>query len=250
MAGEYEDTGGFAFLQKVCRLTLFRFIWRVLVLVLWLLCFPWVLLARYINRFVVQLNGRGISGKYWRGWAFLKSLIMNPQATGAVFPSSRYLAKVMAAGVCLPNDGLVIELGAGTGAITEALLASGVAAERFVVIERSPSLAAQLRVRFPGVEVLTASALDLVDLLAGRDLPVSSVVSSLPLRSLSPEVQRAILMQISRVLPSDGRYVHFTYDISSDGSFYPAHYCLVDSKIVWRNVPPAKVERFIVQSPQ
>jgi len=58
---------------------------------------------------------------------FLHSWLQNPLRTGAVSPSGRALAKTMAGFVDPKQDGPVIELGPGTGPVTSALIARGVA---------------------------------------------------------------------------------------------------------------------------
>ncbi|MBV9444093.1 MAG: hypothetical protein JO217_15525, partial [Acidobacteriaceae bacterium] len=57
-----------------------------------------------------------------------------------------------------PNDIPVLEIGAGTGSITRALLRRGLRPERLFVIERDPTLAAFLEQKFPGVQVRCAEA--------------------------------------------------------------------------------------------
>ncbi len=169
---------------------------------------------------------------------------MNPRAMGAVFPSSKHLAQRMVASIETPGKGLIVELGAGTGVITEAILQAGILPEQVVAIEYLPHLAQKLRERFPKIEVIEGDAAQLIDLLKNKDYPVETIISSLPLRSLSKEVRKAILTQIPAVLSPEGRYVQFTYDVRRDKSYYPDNYCLMHSSIVWRNIPPAKVEVF------
>src|SRR5438034_4407613 len=66
---------------------------------------------------------------------FIRSWIEKPLTTGAVTPSGRALARTMA-GYVDPNlPGPVIELGPGTGPVTEALLAQGVDSSRLVLVE-------------------------------------------------------------------------------------------------------------------
>src|SRR3546814_8697364 len=65
---------------------------------------------------------------------FIQEFITRPGTIGAICPSSRFLAKHMALEVPRADDGLVIELGGGTGVITQALLDQGVAPEKLMVI--------------------------------------------------------------------------------------------------------------------
>ena len=179
--------------------------------------------------------------------AFLWELIANPRQVGAVVPSSQALAKRMAEMVGRVDEGYVIELGAGTGAVTSALLERCVPARRLIVIERGAALAEVLRKRFHGVVVLCGDAANLRRLL-GR-LPqfdqrhISHVVSSLPLRSLPPDKVSGILREVGKALRHGGRFVQYTYALASRGLVLPG-FENRGSSVVWRNVPPARVDVF------
>ena len=66
-----------------------------------------------------------------------------------VCPSGMPLARSMAAFAPRKGDGLVVELGAGTGTVTRQLLDAGIAPRRLVVVEQSPVMVSLLRERFP-----------------------------------------------------------------------------------------------------
>src|SRR5690606_1672718 len=137
--------------------------------------------------------------------------LARPSTIGAICPSSRSLAAKMASQVPL-DDGLVIELGAGTGVVTQALLNHGVAPENLIVVELSPRFAQRLRQQFQHLEVITGNAADLHQLIpAGKK--VSAIVSSLPLCSLPPPVTQTILTQWQPLLAGGGVAVQFTYSL-------------------------------------
>ena len=92
-------------------------------------------------------------GHFFKGW------IRNPLAMGAFAPSGKSLAKLMAKDVGAGSR--VIELGAGTGTVTEALLANGVAPSNLYVVERDPQFVKILERRFPRCHVIAADALAL-----------------------------------------------------------------------------------------
>lgn len=147
----------------------------------------------------------------------------------------------MARQVPLSTRGWVIELGAGTGVVTQALLEQGVPADRLLVVEREPAFVQHLRSRFPSVHVVQGDAGHLETLLP-PNAKVAAIVSSLPLRSLHPVVAARIRHQWQRVLPHSGTVIQFTYDLRhgrrravQDGLSLQA------SRIVWRNFPPARV---------
>src|SRR5271167_393436 len=121
---------------------------------------------------------------------FLREWIVNPQRTGSVTPSSPQLAAAMARWLPSDPESFVLELGPGTGAVTEALLKSGLREDRLVTIEKNPTLAKLLRKRFPQARVITGDAWHLDVLLGGRPDPIESVgavISSLPLLNFPPE---------------------------------------------------------------
>src|ERR1700761_5053697 len=88
---------------------------------------------------------------------FLRRWLRRPFAMGAVVPSGRLLGEAMAkatlAGMA-GRDGHVIELGAGTGGITKALLGAGIPADRLAPIERDPELADFLRTHVRGPRII------------------------------------------------------------------------------------------------
>src|SRR5437762_3596433 len=89
---------------------------------------------------------------------FIGSWIKKPLAVGAVTPSSKPLARTMAQYVDPHGDGPVIELGPGTGPITEALVEHGVDPSRLVLVEFNPTFCQLLRQRFPEATVVQADA--------------------------------------------------------------------------------------------
>lgn len=174
---------------------------------------------------------------------FVRALCHGPQAMGAACPSSRYLANYMAAQAVSAARGLVVELGAGTGVITQALLDHGLSADQLIVVERSPLLVKHLRVRFPQLTVLEGDAARLVELL-GRRERVSTVVSSLPLRSLPQATVDRIGHELDAVLPKGATFIQFTYNLRCRAVDWAQEITCMRSRTIWRNVPPARVNIF------
>ncbi len=173
---------------------------------------------------------------------FLQELFERPATIGALCPSSRTLAARMAAQVPL-NDGLVIELGAGTGVVTHALLERGVAPDRLIVLELSPRFSHRLRKRYSQLEIITGNAADLGQLIpAGKK--VSAIVSSLPLCSLPATVTQAILSQWQPLLAHGGVAVQFTYSPRTPKWQQQLAARQISTSKVWTNLPPATVARF------
>jgi phospholipid N-methyltransferase len=165
---------------------------------------------------------------------------------GTIFPSSDALADEMALAVShrVGHDGVFIEIGAGTGPVTKALLKRGIPADRLVVIEKSPSLAECLEKRFPNVKICCCGAEDMRGCLNGSPR-VNAIISSLPFRSLPKEVSLSIMAEIERTLPTGGIFVQFTYAIIGEMPFIPSDFRKVRSHVVLFNMPPAKVEVYV-----
>ncbi|MFQ5628854.1 MAG: class I SAM-dependent methyltransferase [bacterium] len=178
-------------------------------------------------------------------YVFLKELILNPRNIGAACPSSKKLAKRIASFVPLANDGYVVELGAGTGVVTAALLEHGIHPNRLIAVEKSKHLVELLRKKFPQITIIHGDAAALSSLLLTtlnfNILPITTIVSSLPLRSLPQHVVKQISQQIEQIITLNGRLIQFTYDIRPSKS--PSFHMLTNSqsKMVWRNLPPARI---------
>lgn len=179
--------------------------------------------------------------RFERAGAFMEQWAHGPRAVGAVCASGASLARRMA-DMVPPGDGLVVELGAGTGAVTRALRAR-IAPERLIIIERLPAFCRLLRARFPELSVIQGDATRLCDYLP-PDRPVAAVVSSLPLLSLPAPTQNAIVEQMRSATNEQGCIIQFTYALWGRSALARAG-CLRETRaLVLRNVPPARVERF------
>lgn len=176
---------------------------------------------------------------------FTARFFATPRFTGSILPSSRFLGRRMADGAAPRPGAAVVELGPGTGPVTAQILKGGVRPEDLYCIEFDCGLCEILRRRFPGVNVINASAEDVRSLLGERCGDVCAIVSSLPFLSLPPEVGRRILSECERLLPEGGRFVQFTYNLkrAPEELGFKAMRHVKDSR-VYLNVPPARVDVF------
>jgi phosphatidylethanolamine/phosphatidyl-N-methylethanolamine N-methyltransferase len=178
---------------------------------------------------------------------FLQEWLANPKRTGSVVPSSKRLAAAMARWLPANRDSFVLELGPGTGIVTEALLKRGLREEKLVAIEHNPRLARLLRKRFPRANIITGDAWQLDDLLRNHREPIESVgavISSLPLLNFSEEQAEALAQKIRAVLEPQGSWVQYSYQIGKVRPRGASSFQLHASKIVWLNFPPARVSVF------
>ena len=173
---------------------------------------------------------------------FIRSWLDKPISMGAVSPSGRALARTMAGYVDPAASGPVIELGPGTGPVTAALVKQGIDPARLVLVEFNPSFCRLLRTRFPEATVIQGDAYRIQHLLGGllRE-PAAAVVSGLPLQT-KPFKRRLRLMEEAFDLMEPGSpLVQFTYAMVSPIPMRPADVSAEVSKLIWQNLPPARV---------
>ena len=173
---------------------------------------------------------------------FLRSWIEKPLHMGAVMPSSKLLARTMAQYVDVDSKGPVIELGPGTGAITNALIEHGVDQKRLVLVEYNPGFCALLRDRYPQAKVVQGDAYALRDSLGDLlDAPASAVVSGLPLVT-KPMLTRLKLMRDAFLALAPGApFVQFTYSVAPPIPKSLPGVSTEASERIWMNLPPARV---------
>lgn len=136
------------------------------------------------------------------------------------------------------RDGPVLELGPGTGVVTQALIARGFKPERITAIEYDASFAQTMRARFPGVTVIQGDALRLAD--AVGDKHFAAIVSSLPLLNFPLTRRQALIADaLSRLAPG-APYIQFSYRLAPPVAA-PEGACVKLAARVWLNLPPARV---------
>lgn len=173
---------------------------------------------------------------------FLGSWLQDPLRTGAVSPSGRALARTMAGYVDPAHDGPVIELGPGTGPVTAALIARGIAPERLVLIEYNPEFCNLLKARFPGATVIRGDAYNMAKTLDGTlNQPAVAVVSSLPLFTKPVPMRFDLVDQAFGLSRPDAPFIQFTYAVVSPVPLAPERMSAHVSPRVWKNLPPARV---------
>ena len=161
---------------------------------------------------------------------------------GAVMPSGRVLARTMAQYVNINSSAPVVELGPGTGAITNALIEHGVDQKRLVLVEYNPGFCALLRDRYPQATVVQGDAYALRDSLWDvLKAPASAVVSGLPLVT-KPMLIRLKLIRDAFVSLSPGSpFVQFTYSVAPPIPKSLPGVSTEASERIWMNLPPARV---------
>jgi phosphatidylethanolamine/phosphatidyl-N-methylethanolamine N-methyltransferase len=173
---------------------------------------------------------------------FLRSWIEKPLHMGAVMPSSKLLARTRAQYVDVNSEGPVVELGPGTGAITNALIEHGVDQKRLVLVEYNPSFCALLRDRYPQAKVVQGDAYALHDSLGGTlDVPASAVVSGLPLVTKPMLMRLKLIRDAFAALAPGAPFVQFTYSVAPPIPKSLPGVSTEASERIWMNLPPARV---------
>jgi phosphatidylethanolamine/phosphatidyl-N-methylethanolamine N-methyltransferase len=170
---------------------------------------------------------------------FLKGLIARPKNVGAIAPSSPALARAIAREIDPAVPGPVLELGPGTGVITEALLERGIEPDRITAIEYDPDFARLVSRRFPKVHVIRGDAFDLAKTLGNRE-PFAGIVSGLPLLNHPLERRRALIQGALARLRPGAPYVQFSYGTRPPIEA-PAGAIVKRTALILLNLPPARV---------
>jgi phosphatidylethanolamine/phosphatidyl-N-methylethanolamine N-methyltransferase len=175
---------------------------------------------------------------------FLRRWMANPLQMGSIIPSAPALCRAIARQVRLAPDEVVVELGAGTGVISQALLDSGVPPERLVVVEIVPDMAEHLRSTLPHVNVIQGDAFDLARALpAALHGKVGTAICGIPLVLLPLEAQQRFVAAVESVAPGKG-FLLYTYCITSPLPYRKLG--LTAKREAWTplNLPPASVWRY------
>jgi len=177
---------------------------------------------------------------------FLGSVIRAPRSVGAIAPTSAETARMMASHIDLASGLPVLELGPGTGAITSAILGTGLSPARLCAVEYSAAFCRLLNDRFPGAQFLQGDAFDLAATLSDRLGDAAPdrfdcVISGLPLLNFEKEKRVHLLRSALSVLEPGRPFVQFSYGIIPPVPVTDPDIAVTRSRWNFRNVPPARV---------
>ena len=183
-----------------------------------------------------------LSAKIGSRLDFAKSLINKPKTVGAIAPTSARMAAKMAS-VIRPDSGLpVLEFGPGTGVITKAILATGIAPENVVSIEYSADFLSGLRRRYSHVNFVHGDAFEISKIAADLGIErFDCVISALPLLNFAM-TQRIRLINASLEMIEPGRpMVQFSYSPRPPVPPRTRHFSVSHLDTIIRNIPPARI---------
>jgi phosphatidylethanolamine/phosphatidyl-N-methylethanolamine N-methyltransferase len=175
---------------------------------------------------------------------FFRRWLRNPLQMGSIIPSSSALCRRIAAAIERGPEEHVLELGAGTGVVSAALLASGVPAHKLTVVEIVPEMAQFLREALPGVNVVCGDAFDLKNALPEHlHERIGTAICGIPLVLLPLERQKAFVEAVESVAPGRG-FLLYSYCITSPLPY--GQLGLAAKRLAWTplNFPPASVWRY------
>jgi len=181
---------------------------------------------------------------------FLKEAIFSAHTTGAIAPSSPFLARVIVDKAGVQAASRILEIGPGTGAFTGHILDTKKDDAHFVAIERNPNFASELKSKFPAARIVEGCATELRSHAAEHAFhEADSIVSGLPWTIFDTKLQRTILGGVHDVLAKGGVFATFAYFGSHwmpGGQNFKRLLRSVfpdtrTSAIVLRNLPPAFV---------
>jgi phosphatidylethanolamine/phosphatidyl-N-methylethanolamine N-methyltransferase len=171
--------------------------------------------------------------RFFRGW------VDKPRAVGAIVPTSGVTARRMASVVDPASGKPVLELGAGTGVITRAVLERGVAPENLFAIEYSPEFITHLKVRYPGINLIHGDAFNLDETLGDNaGLEFDSIVSGVPLLNFPVEQRVRYVEDLLNRIPAGRPIVQLTYGPRSPVPPGRGDYKVTRFDFIIRNIPP------------
>lgn len=174
---------------------------------------------------------------------FIKAMLANPSAIGAIAPSSAALAAAITAPL-QPAAGKVLELGCGTGVFTREMVRKGVDPSNLVLVEQDVGMSSRLRQQFPGATVLQASAEDLSRHTHPALDGIGATICGLPLRNMSPAHHGRLLEVVFEAMRPGGAMHLFTYGMRcpiSDSVLDDFGLSARRARFVPMNLPPASV---------
>jgi phosphatidylethanolamine/phosphatidyl-N-methylethanolamine N-methyltransferase len=173
---------------------------------------------------------------------FIRSWIERPLSTGAVTPSGKILARTMARYVDPGSTGPVVELGPGTGPVTDALVEAGVDPSRLVLVESNAAFCRILRARYPQATLVQGDAYSVRRLLDTLLLqPAAAVVSGLPLVTKPITMRLRLIRDAFDLMVPGAPFVQFTYSVAAPLPKRLGGFSVEASERIWMNIPPARV---------
>jgi len=175
-------------------------------------------------------------------WLVFRKFVANAKSVATVAPSSRFLSRAILRGIDWSKTQCVVELGAGTGPVTQQLVKLAPPGVRLIVNEFDSDFCRVLKAKFPTVDVVEGDARALGELLAKRGITqVDYVLSGLPLTHFAETDRAAVIDQAGAALGPDGEFRQLTTAPWLYRGLYRRYFRHVSFWLVIRNIPPGGV---------
>jgi phosphatidylethanolamine/phosphatidyl-N-methylethanolamine N-methyltransferase len=172
---------------------------------------------------------------------FLRKLLRHGTRVASFAPSSETLARELCRLIDPLQPQMILELGAGTGAVTRIAAQRMHRSSQLFAVEIDPDFAAIARQQVPQAEILEVDASYVRDLLAMRGIEqVDVVISGLPVPSLPFNVNNAVFQAFQALAPN-GVFSQLTVMPWVYLNFYRRLFHDVHFVPIWRNLPPGGV---------
>ncbi|MGH1366209.1 MAG: class I SAM-dependent methyltransferase [Calditrichia bacterium] len=183
--------------------------------------------------------------------ARVREKLKSIKTTAAFTPSSPFVANRICKYIDFKSSEVLIEYGAGNGAITKYILKKMRSDARLILIEINPELVAELRheITDPRVSIIQGSAVDAPKLLANNGvLKVDSIICSIPFFWLKPAERNKVVADSHTLLKPNSSF--FTLQMfwlprSNQLAYLERHFTMILSETEYRNIPPLQMFRSI-----
>ncbi|WP_432989347.1 class I SAM-dependent methyltransferase [Dactylosporangium sp. CA-233914] len=210
-----------------------------------------------------------ITGRWAERGAFLRQAIRDPRSIGAVLPSGNALAAALAEPVRAggPRPKSILEVGAGTGSVTRALIDAAPRASRLDIIEANRGFAARVgrlvdAHPLPRERAVQTTVHQTLLERYDTDHRYDVIVSGLPLTNFEPLQVAKIMARLMALLHPGGTLTYIAYlgtrtarrllaspaesrrhdAVDQVMHTYRREYA-TSCRTIWANVPPARVWR-------
>jgi phospholipid N-methyltransferase len=172
---------------------------------------------------------------------FYRQLLKSAKHTGAIAPSSPFLARKICSVADIPQAKTILELGPGTGAITKELLKYVNAPHNLFTVEINPEFITHLQKKYPQITHLNADIKSLGAICKKYAIPQADIiVSGIPFTDFNKEECNIMFREISEAMHSESKFILFTYSPIRFKAFFQ-WFEKISLHYVPLNLPPAYV---------
>ncbi len=186
-----------------------------------------------------------VAGYVYNTYLFLKSWFDSPKRMGALFPSFARTGKILASLIKDKQNARVVELGAGTGQVTDQIIASGIDMAKFATIEFDQKFCAELRRKHPvGLNLFNIDAATMAEKLPADFVGKTDyIISTLPLITLGEAKAKEVIEAVFKVLKPGGVYIQITFSPLKPKYMKKMGLKATKLCIAWINLPPTHIWR-------